>query len=184
MSTFALFPILKQWRLKSATQRLVAIYCGDQANDDGECFFSIARAVEWTSLSERAIRGALSALEKQGKIRRITRPGRTNVIILNIAETPAVGAGVGAARGAGGAAAGAGGAAAGAALYKEPLTFPTYLPKARDKNRGGARREESAWSAIGKLNDAMLLQMCKSASIATQGRSRDDLINALRRNLS
>lgn len=184
MSTIALFPILKYWRLPSPTQRLVAIYCGDQANDDGECFFSIARAMEWTSLSERAVRAALAALEAQGKIRRLMRPGRTTAILLNLPETPAPRAGVGAAPRAGGGAPRAGGGAPGAALYKEPLTLPPTIPKERDKNRGGARREESAWQAIGKLNDAMLMQMCKAQNIATRGRSRDELVTMLRRNLS
>ncbi len=107
MSTRALFQVL-HWKLP-ATQKLVAIFVGDQANDDGECWFTLHHACSFTSLGERAIQKAFIALEAQGKIKRISRPGRSNRIILFLESTPASGAGVGGARGAGGDARGAGG---------------------------------------------------------------------------
>ena len=76
MSTRALFQVL-HWQLPPA-QKLVAIFAGDQANDDGEAWFSIARACAFTSLSERTVRIALRALEAAGKIRRQSQPGRAN----------------------------------------------------------------------------------------------------------
>lgn len=76
MSTRALFQVLR-WQLPPS-QKLVAIFAGDQANDDGEARFSVARACEFTSLSERTVRAALSALENSGKIVRQTVPGRAN----------------------------------------------------------------------------------------------------------
>lgn len=84
MSTRALFQVLR-WQLPPA-QKLVAIFAGDQANDDGEAWFSIERACAFTSLSDRTVQIALNALEMAGKIRRRPQPGRANRFEIALAE--------------------------------------------------------------------------------------------------
>lgn len=84
MSTRALFKVL-QWQLPPS-QKLVAIFAGDQANDDGEAWFSVARAVAFTSLSERTVRSALFSLEVRGKIVRRSQPGRANRYVITLQD--------------------------------------------------------------------------------------------------
>lgn len=174
MSTRALFQVLK-WRLPPS-QKLVALFYADQANDDGESFFTVSRCVEWTSLSERAVRTARKALEAQGKIRRVSRPGRSPCTVLDIADDPTKRAERRGANNAGGGASNAGGGADNAPLYKEPLTSPTYLPsKRRDINR-----DQSQKGSVGDLSNPILLKLCKAQGIATIGRTREQLLTALR----
>ena len=72
----------------SPTQKLVLLALCDCANDMGECYPSIPLLEGKTSLSERAVQGAVQQLEAAGLLRRELRPGRATVYWM----TPAVGA--------------------------------------------------------------------------------------------
>jgi hypothetical protein len=71
---------LKEWvahlRLEHV-QKCVLIALADHANPDLDCWPSNARLRNWTSLSERAIRTALRALEVQGLVARTECEGLT-----------------------------------------------------------------------------------------------------------
>lgn len=72
----------------SPTQKLVLLALCDCANDQGECYPSIPLLEGKTSLSERAVQGAVQQLEAAGHLRRELRPGRATVYWV----TPAAGA--------------------------------------------------------------------------------------------
>lgn len=179
MSTRALFQVLK-WKLPP-TQKLVAIFAGDQANDAGECWFTLAHACSFTSLTDRTVRKAIAALEAAGKVKRLFRPGRANQLLLMLEQTPAFNAGVGAERRSGGAELRSGGAERGAGVYIEKnLTSPTYLPsKRRDINRACGQEGNLA-----TLSNSMLVKICKAQGVATIGRTRDELLTLLRQRRS
>ena len=63
------------WMVKgiSPTQKLVLISLGDQANDDGICWPSVATIQKRTCLSERAVRNAIKKLEELGYLHRSHR---------------------------------------------------------------------------------------------------------------
>jgi hypothetical protein len=71
-----------------ATQKLVLLALCDSANDQGECYPSVPTLMEKSSLSERAVQGAISWLEQRQFLRRDFRNGRSTVYWC----TPAAGA--------------------------------------------------------------------------------------------
>ncbi|MBN9426635.1 MAG: helix-turn-helix domain-containing protein, partial [Burkholderiales bacterium] len=74
------------WRAEpmSPTQKLVLLSLADNANDQGDCYPSVAQIVRRTCLSERAVQGAIQALEDSGFLRRIVRAGTSNAYLLTI----------------------------------------------------------------------------------------------------
>lgn len=76
------------------TPKAVLISLADNANDQGECFPSIARICERTCLSERAVQEAIGWLERRGALSRSMQAGRSTVYTLRPAgyQTPASGA--------------------------------------------------------------------------------------------
>lgn len=80
------------WKITglSPTQKLVLVSLADQANDDGVCWPSTATMETRTCLSERAIRGALRALEELGLLKTHHRDGRSSWYTLTV--TPAAAA--------------------------------------------------------------------------------------------
>ena len=54
----------------NATQKLVLLALCDCANDQGECYPSVQKLLEKTSLKERAVQSAMAALEAAGYMRR------------------------------------------------------------------------------------------------------------------
>lgn len=67
------------WPLQgmSPAQKSVLISLADNSNDDGVCWPSVARIVERTCLSERAVRNALRWLEQSGVLSAHHRTGRS-----------------------------------------------------------------------------------------------------------
>ncbi|WP_313317808.1 helix-turn-helix domain-containing protein [Pseudomonas sp.] len=67
------------WPLQgmSPAQKSVLISLADNANDEGVCWPSVARIVERTCLSERAVRNALRWLEQSGALAAHHRTGRS-----------------------------------------------------------------------------------------------------------
>ena len=63
----------------NATQKLVLLALCDCANDHGECYPSVQKLLEKTSLKERAVQAAMAALEAAGYMRREFRNGRSTV---------------------------------------------------------------------------------------------------------
>ncbi len=63
----------------NATQKLVLLALCDCANDQGECYPSVQKLLEKTSLKERAVQAAMAALEAAGYMRREFRNGRSTV---------------------------------------------------------------------------------------------------------
>ena len=63
----------------NATQKLVLLALCDCANDQGECYPSVQKLLEKTSLKERAVQAAMAALEEAGYMRREFRTGRSTV---------------------------------------------------------------------------------------------------------
>ena len=63
----------------NATQKLVLLALCDCANDQGECYPSVQKLLEKTSLKERAVQAAMAALEEAGYMRREFRNGRSTV---------------------------------------------------------------------------------------------------------
>lgn len=61
----------------SPTQKAVMVVLGNYANQDHECWPSIATIVADTAFSERAVRGALRGLEAEGVIVRRERTDDT-----------------------------------------------------------------------------------------------------------
>jgi hypothetical protein len=62
-----------------STQKLVLLAVADCANDMGECYPSVPLLMAKSSLSERAVQGALKWLEKAGWLVRECRTGRSTV---------------------------------------------------------------------------------------------------------
>jgi len=62
-----------------AVRKLVLVALCDSANDQGECYPSVASLVEKCSLSARGIQVALTDLEALGYLRRAYREGRSTV---------------------------------------------------------------------------------------------------------
>jgi uncharacterized phage protein (TIGR02220 family) len=69
----------------SSTQKLVLISLADQANDDGVCWPSIGSISKRTGLKDRAIRGAIQALQNEGYLQVEKYRGRAS----NYVVTPA-----------------------------------------------------------------------------------------------
>jgi len=69
------------------TQKFVFLALCDAANDQGECYPSIATVCDKCSLSERAVQAAVRDLERLGYVRREFRSGRSTVYWLT--ATPA-----------------------------------------------------------------------------------------------
>lgn len=63
----------------NATQKIVLLALCDCANDHGECYPSVQKLLEKTSLKERAVQAAMAALEAAGYMRREFRNGRSTV---------------------------------------------------------------------------------------------------------
>lgn len=80
------------WPLRCGgpTLKAVLIALADHANERGECYPSIPRIASRTELSERAVRGALRALEVAGLIRSTARSGTSSIYTLTL-PTPAAG---------------------------------------------------------------------------------------------
>ena len=60
-------------------RKLVLLSLCDNANDQGECFPSIAMVSKRCSMGERTVQGHLADLEKTGVLRRIERAGRSTI---------------------------------------------------------------------------------------------------------
>ncbi|ARP88618.1 hypothetical protein CAL13_08775 [Bordetella genomosp. 9] len=80
------------WKLQglSSTQKLVLLSLADNANDQGECYPSLAQICARTCLSERAVRGAIRALEDMGYVKSVSRLGTSTMY--HLTTTPAHGA--------------------------------------------------------------------------------------------
>lgn len=78
------------WKLQnlSSTQKLVLLSLADNANDQGECYPSLAQIEGRTCLSERAIRGAIRSLEAAGLVRSVARSGTSAVYFLTVEDAP------------------------------------------------------------------------------------------------
>ena len=74
------------WKLDSitSTQKLVLLALADNANDRGECFPSMSMLARKTSLSDRAVRGAVRELETTGIVRSETRAGTSTLYRLRV----------------------------------------------------------------------------------------------------
>lgn len=75
-------------RCGSPTNKAVLTVLADHADDSGECYPSVTRIANHTELSERAVRGALRALEAAGLIRSAARSGTSSIYTLTLL-TPA-----------------------------------------------------------------------------------------------
>ena len=65
-----------------ATQKLVLLALCDNANDQGQCFPSIALLQRKCSLSDRAIQNAIAWLEEQGYLSRTFRTGSATLYVM------------------------------------------------------------------------------------------------------
>lgn len=76
------------WRLEglSATQKLVLLSLADNANDQGECYPSIAQIAKRTCLTDRSVRSAIRSLEELGIVGSAARSGTSTVYFLSIPE--------------------------------------------------------------------------------------------------
>lgn len=75
----------------SGTEKCVLMALADHANDAGICWPSVARIVELTCFSERAVQSALKSLADRGLIvRSVSRGGRTTEYRINPAATAPV----------------------------------------------------------------------------------------------
>lgn len=74
------------WRLEtlSPTQKLVLLSLADNANDQGECYPSMAQIARRTCLTDRAVRSAVRSLEEAGIVRSCARSGTSTVYFLSI----------------------------------------------------------------------------------------------------
>ncbi len=74
------------WRLEnlSPTQKLVLLSLADNANDQGECYPSMAQIARRTCLTDRAVRSAVRSLEELGIVRSVARSGTSTVYFLTI----------------------------------------------------------------------------------------------------
>lgn len=61
-----------------STHKFVLVALCDNANDQGECYPSIAMLCEKTSLSDRAVQKSIAYLVEHGYVRRDMRSGRSN----------------------------------------------------------------------------------------------------------
>lgn len=61
-----------------STHKFVLVALCDNANDQGECYPSIAMLCEKTSLSDRAVQKSIAYLVEHGYVRRDARSGRSN----------------------------------------------------------------------------------------------------------
>lgn len=79
------------WKLQdlSSTQKFVFMSLADNANDQGECYPSMALIVRRTCLSERAVRDAIRALESKGYVRSVSRLGTSTMYHLSTAPAAA-----------------------------------------------------------------------------------------------
>lgn len=88
------------WKLEglTPTQKLVLLSLADNANDQGECYPSMAQIGRRTALSERAVRDAIRSLERLQIVSSAARSGTSTVYFLRITDalecqpTPAAGA--------------------------------------------------------------------------------------------
>lgn len=73
------------WKLQglTSTQKLVLLSLADNANDQGECYPSIAQVSTRTCLSERAVRNAIRDLEDMGYVRSVSRLGTSTMYHLS-----------------------------------------------------------------------------------------------------
>ena len=104
------------WKIQnlSPTQKFVFISLADQANDEGICYPTIRSISKRTSLSDRAIRGAIKHLEKNNFLRVEKVPGRASNYVLTPAADAAPNHETGSARDAEGSVRDAEGSAGGA----------------------------------------------------------------------
>lgn len=74
------------WRLAglTPTQKLVLLSLADNANDQGECYPSIAQIAARTCLSIRAVRVAVRSLEDSGIVESAARSGTSTTYLLNV----------------------------------------------------------------------------------------------------
>lgn len=73
-----------------STQKFVLVALCDSANDQGECYPSVASLAQKCSLGERTVQDALHALEAMNYVRREFRKGRSTVYWID--ATPAAAA--------------------------------------------------------------------------------------------
>lgn len=82
------------WRESTATGTtlLVLLSLADQANDDGECWPSVAKIAQRCRVSERSVHRHLNDLEELGEIGRRERPGQPSIYTINLRQldTPRV----------------------------------------------------------------------------------------------
>ena len=72
------------WRSSQPTGRkLVLLSLCDNANDQGECYPSMARIAERCGMSERAAQGHVAELEKAGILSRQERLGRSTLYTIH-----------------------------------------------------------------------------------------------------
>jgi DNA-binding transcriptional ArsR family regulator len=68
------------WKSSIASgPKMVLLSLCDNANDQGECYPSISTIAERCSMSERAVQGHISSLQKMHIVRRVQRSGRSTI---------------------------------------------------------------------------------------------------------
>lgn len=73
------------WKLDMhSTKKFVLIALCDCANDQGECYPSVANLVKKTGFGERTVQAAISELEREGFLRREFREGRSTIYWISI----------------------------------------------------------------------------------------------------
>lgn len=74
------------WKIQglSITQKVVLLSLADNANDQGECYPSIAQIVGRTGASERTVQAAIRALEGLGYVRSMSRLGTSTIYMLTL----------------------------------------------------------------------------------------------------
>jgi hypothetical protein len=70
-----------------STHKFVLVALCDNANDQGECYPSIAMLCEKTSLSDRAVQKSIAYLVEHGFVRRDIRSGRSNYFYIAAASS-------------------------------------------------------------------------------------------------
>ena len=71
-----------------STQKFVLVALCDSANDQGECYPSVATLAEKCSLGERTVQESVTALEALGHVRREFRKGRSTIYWIDATPAP------------------------------------------------------------------------------------------------
>lgn len=73
-----------EYALPDPTAKFVLVALCDHADADGRCWPAVPRIIRYTSLSARAVHGAMRRLEEAGALSVVRVPGRVNEYFLNV----------------------------------------------------------------------------------------------------